>query len=466
MIVHFESLALNFRVCNMTISWADIVQQYHHDDRRAWADIVDDEDEDNGSAAVPAISWAAVVSSRAAAVAVPVKDVSSNSSADVVNNSFAVVVSGNSFADIVSSNSSADVVSSNSSAAVLARSWAAVVGNPADVVASSNSSAAVDVVSNNSSADVVSSSSSDDVRFGDPVGLHAVQSILMSATQKSLSHFHTAGMKTTVSARLTPTPAEAMNAEYSNNTSITFRSSDDVYDLRKQLVGAKISSFMINVGSSLTGLDDRENVWYEAAGTKMYDGTVLRIYVDYNKMRNHGLTLESMAHAAFGSGTNTSPDFMGIIDVNVPDDYISQWLAKTDNLVCGTLRIRSCDKIDNVTAITEGTDILAVSRIRNVTNITSNNVLEVELHFGIEAAAAVLETLTGSHVVSDFMARTGKILSFVKSSVEVRQKGMLTSMGFEKPKEDIKKKCAHTTSVYESIMTGVDPTEMFTVANS
>lgn len=408
------------------ISWADIVQQYHHDDRRAWADIVDDED--NGPEAAVVVSWAAVVDSRAAVI-VPAH----------------VVVSSSSEAVVVS-----DVVVS-SSVVVPAISWAAVVGKPADVVV------AVDDVSSSSAVD-------DDVRFGDPVGLHAVQSILMSATQKSLSHFHTAGMKTTVSARLTPTPAEAMNAEYSNNTSMTFQSSDDVYNLRKQLVGAKISSFMINVGSSLTGLDDRENVWYEAAGTKMYDGTVLRIYVDYNKMRDHGLTLESMAHAAFGSGTNTSPDFMGIIDVNVPDDYISQWLAKTDNLVCGTLRIRSCDKmIDDVTVITEGTDILAVSRIRNVKNITSNNVLEVESHFGIEAAAAVLETLTGSHVVSDFMARTGKILSFVKSSVEVRQKGMLTSMGFEKPKEDIKKKCAPTTSVYESIMTGVDPTEMFTI---
>ena len=415
----------------MVISWADIVQQYHHDDRRAWADIVDDED--NGPEA--AVVAAAVIGSSVV--------VSSNGFADV-SSSAAVVVS----------SSEAVVVSSNSSADVDVRSWAAVVGRPADVVVSSS---AVDDVSSSSAVDV-------NVRFGDPVGLHAVQSILMSATQKSLSHFHTAGMKTTVSARLTPTPAEAMNAEYSNNTSMTFQSSDDVYDLRKQLVGAKISSFMINVGSSLTGLDDRENVWYEAAGTKMYDGTVLRIYVDYNKMRDHGLTLESMAHAAFGSGTNTSPDFMGIIDVNVPDDYISQWLAKTDNLVCGTLRIRSCDKmIDDV--ITEGTDILAVSRIRNVKNITSNNVLEVESHFGIEAAAAVLETLTGSHVVSDFMARTGKILSFVKSSVEVRQKGMLTSMGFEKPKEDIKKKCAPTTSVYESIMTGVDPTEMFSVAS-
>ncbi len=451
MIVHSESSALNFRVCNMTISWADIVQQYHHDDRRAWADIVDDdEDEDNGPVVVPEHprSWVTVVvGNRAAAV-----PASSSAFAAVA------VKSSSADPDVVVSSSSAVVVSSNSADVVVPkRSWVAVVGKPA-----------TDVVVNSSSDDDSSSSDDDDdVRFGDPVGLHAVQSILMSATQKNLSHFHTAGMKTTVSARLTPTPAEAMNAEYSNNTSMTFQSSDDVYDLRKQLVGAKISSFMVNVGSSLTGLDDRENVWYEAADTKMYDGTVLRIYVDYNKMRDHGLTLESMAHAAFGSGTNTSPDFMGIIDVSVPDDYISQWLAKTDNLVCGTLRIRSCDKmIDNVTAITEGTDILAVSRIRNVKNITSNNVLEVESHFGIEAAAAVLETLTGSHVVSDFMARTGKILSFVKSSVEVRQKGMLTSMGFEKPKEDIKKKCAPTTSVYESIMTGVDPTEMFNVIAS
>jgi hypothetical protein len=434
----------------MEISWADIVRQYHHDDRRAWADVVDDEDE--GSLALPeskispGIIFATSENSGEGNPALPER---LSQKAGII---FATSENSGEGSpalperlSLVAHKAASLGISDNPTKDVDGRSWAAVVGSSALPAEQARKIAPP-------------------VCFGDPVGIHAVQSILMSATQKSLSHFHTAGMSTIVSARLTPSPAEAMNADYSN-TSMTFQSSDDVYNLRGQLVGAKISSFMTNVGSSLTGLDDRENVWYEAAGTKIYDGTVLRIYVDYNRMRDHGLTLKGMARAAFGSGTSTSPDFMGMIDINVPDDYMSQWLARTDSLVCGTLRIRSCDKIDDVNAITKGTDILAVSRVNNVTKktITSNDVLKVEFHFGIEAAAAVLEELTGSHVVSDFMARTGKILPFVKSSVEVKQKGMLTSMGFEKPKEDIKKKCAPATSVYESIMTGVDPTTMYSV---
>lgn len=388
----------------MELSWAEVVRQFHHDGRRAWADVTDDEED------VPSVH-------------------------------------------------------AESPPGIAKATWAEVVGtcesDPQPDSASSSS--ATSVLESDLSSD---DSAEPDYEEGNPIGIRAVQSILMSATQMSLSHFHTAGMDTIVSARLTPTPAEAMNSTYAN-TSMTFQSSDDVYYLRKQLVGARISSFLTNVGSSLTGFNERENVWYDALGQSMYDGTVLRLYIDFNKMRDHGLTLVDLARSAFGEDvkTSTSPDFMGMIDVDVTDDYISQWLAKTNNLVCGTPRIRSCNKENSFTAITKETDILAVSRINNINKCTinSNNVPEVELHFGIEAAAGVLAELTKSYVVSDFMARTGKILPFVKSSVEVKQKGMLTSMGFEKPKDDIKKNSTPSTSVYESIITGADPSSNFRI---
>ncbi len=304
---------------------------------------------------------------------------------------------------------------------------------------------------------------------GDPVGIRAIQSILMSATQMSLSHFHTAGMDTVSNKlRLVPSAADAMNSVYTvRNTSMTFESSDDVYELRRQIVGADLGSFVSTVGSSLTGLPDRENVWYEAMGKEMFEGILLRMYVDYDKLLDHGLTLEDLARECFGNDvvTNVSPDFMGMLDIEVPDDYLSQWLGKMSAKVCGTFNIRSCEKISD-TVITKGTDVLAVSRVPNVNKktITSNNVAEVEANYGIEAAAFVLEQLTGSHIVSDFMARTGKVLSFMKNSVEVQNKGLLTSMGFERPKEDIKRRIMaraatteHGTSVYESIITGTDP---------
>lgn len=306
-----------------------------------------------------------------------------------------------------------------------------------------------------------------DEEVGDPVGIRAIQSILMSATQTNLSHFHTAGMENQyhVSA---PTPTEAMNFDFSN-TSMTFESSDDVYALRKQIVGADLKSFVITVGGNFTILPDRENVWYEALGRDMYGGIVIRLYIDYTKMREHGLTLEDLATKSFGSDvvTNVSPDFMGMIDVEVPNGHLSQWLSRMGSAVCGTPNIRSCDK-NGTTAITKGTDVLTVSRISSVdkSTITSNNVTEVEAYFGIEAAASVLMKLTGSSIVSDFMARTGKICPFTKSSVEVINKGLLSSMGFERPKDDIRRTLIGNTSVaqssiYESIITGTDPDDLF-----
>ena len=320
--------------------------------------------------------------------------------------------------------------------------------------------------------------------YGDPVGIRAIQSILMSATQMNLSHFHTAGMDGAVRSASAPTAAEAMNASYAN-VSMTFESDEDVRSLRKHLVGANLKSFVITVGGSFTVLPDHENVWYEtlararcaARGRKMSDDTVIRFYIDYIKMINHGLTLSDLAKESFGNDvvTNVSPDFMGMIDVEVPNEHLSQWLSRMGHRVCGTPDVKSCDRLDDTKAVTVGTDVMAVSRIDSVrgSTITSNNAAEVEYRYGIEAAAGIMRELTGSAVVSDFMTRTGRLLPFTKNSAEVRNKGLLSSMGFERPKEDIKKAISGknsteflgfgTTSVYESIITGSSPASIFDV---
>ena len=204
----------------------------------------------------------------------------------------------------------------------------------------------------------------------------------------------------------------------------------------------------------------------------MSDGTVIRFYIDYIKMMNHGLTLADLAKESFGDDvvTNVSPDFMGMIDVEVPNEHLSQWLSRMGHRVCGTPNVKSCDRLDDTKAVTVGTDVMAVSRIDSVrgSTITSNNAAEVEHRYGIEAAAGIMRELTGSAVVSDFMTRTGRLLPFTKNSAEVRNKGLLSSMGFERPKEDIKKAISGradfgTTSVYESIITGSSPASIFDV---
>ena len=315
--------------------------------------------------------------------------------------------------------------------------------------------------------------------YGAPIGIRAVQSILMSATQTSLSHFHTAGMEDeNTGVHVRPSIADALNCTYRpNNTSMTFVTDEPISSIRKSIVYADLNYFVSMVRVSLEAFPERENIWYETLGQPMSAGDKLRLYIDYRRLRKFGLTLRDIGNICFSAdGINctwaASPDFMGMIDIDSPSEYISPFLSRMEYQVCGTKDISACER-SNSGFVTVGSNILVVSKVlkkEHKSTLRSNNVADVERRFGVEAAARVLKDLVGSGIVSDFMARTGKILSFSKHSVEVRRKGLLASMGFERPKDDIKRALVRPdilpgglSSVYSRIIIGEDPKQEFDI---
>jgi hypothetical protein len=302
----------------------------------------------------------------------------------------------------------------------------------------------------------------------DPIGIRSVQSILMNATQKRLSHFHTAGMDTTVETSLRPSAADAMDSAYTtHNTSMRYKGGE-------YTAGKKLVYFIVNIGCTITELPDRENIWYDVLQKPMKNN-VLRFYLDFKKLLAHNVTLRDIAEKCFGNDYDweVSPDFMGMIDVDIGSSiaHITPCLSVINTLVCGTPNIISSKKIGDY-VITQGTDVLIACRLDNIdkSSITSNNVKEVQKLYGIEAAASVLEDLLESqNVVSDFMTRTGIVLPFSKT-VEVYRKGFVTSMGFERPRLDIKAAItgkidySRYTSLYEDMIKGIDPSAVYDIS--
>lgn len=309
---------------------------------------------------------------------------------------------------------------------------------------------------------------------GDPIGLKTVQYILMSQTQMNLSHFHTAGMSA-LGLEICPSVSDTMNNRYPiNTTSMKFNitNNTNINSIRGHLVGTKFLHFVTNIGSSIVGLPEHENIWYKVLDKDVMSHEILRFYVDYNKIREYNLTLRQIASTILKDDCTweVSPDFMGMIDVYLPSAYLDTWLARLDHIICGTNNILSVHtSIDN-NVITVGSDIYAVSKLDFIDKRTifSNNVAEVEKCFGIEAARSVLNKLLKSSTVSNFMTRTGTVQPFAKSSSEIQHKGLLFAMGFERPKDDIKRALKNPsrytgTSVYTNIIIGKDPETIFRV---
>ena len=253
--------------------------------------------------------------------------------------------------------------------------------------------------------------------------------------------------------------------------------------INRQLVGKKLRWFVTMIRSSITELPEYENIWYESSNQEKFPetNTILRFYIDYKKLVKFDLTLKDIAETVFyDTPWHASPDWMGMIDLDIGKNNTTHVLSKIDTLLCGNSSISAMhadidtDEHNNITvkAVTAGSDIVSVSQLLNIDKLTihSNHVLDVYKNFGIEAAATALRKIIGSDVISDFMTRTGIVLPFYNSSPEVFKKGSLTAMAFERPRTHLQKFLRSSSwdthpSIYADIMVGNNPEHDFSISS-
>jgi DNA-directed RNA polymerase beta' subunit len=127
---------------------------------------------------------------------------------------------------------------------------------------------------------------------------------------------------------------------------------------------------------------------------------------------------------------------------------------------------------DNKVFITTGSNLGRILNIEGVDGIEtiSNNAMDIERTLGLDAAREVLfqEILskTGNEetadLMADFMTCKGSVAFFKKDNPILKDRGFLSSIAFERPKQDVKRVLHSGTwdpisSVYSRIVVGKVP---------
>ena len=265
---------------------------------------------------------------------------------------------------------------------------------------------------------------------GDLIGIDSVQRIMRSATQSNLSSFHEAGLR---SFRNNLSVQNVLDVTGDANTSMEI-TTDDHESFRREYLYRKFGYYVLGYKSSLY-LSRSDEFWEMDS-----DGVLVRFYVDYKKL------IEDCRSLRFIKGIITSKkdydvvissDFVGILDIVerfTINEPVNQKIFEILDIDMGIDGI-----LDYVDGKSSGSNLDVVSRIRNVdrTLLRSNNIRQVERKLGIEAARNVIFKELGkdSLVIADYMTWHGRVHAFNKFGPW--DKGIIASMGFERPNKDI-----------------------------
>lgn len=318
---------------------------------------------------------------------------------------------------------------------------------------------------------------------GEQIGIRLAHNALAVATQNSLSSFHNAGLGSGTISRPSPTLQQIMDGTIRQSSTSMIVKTD--VDITEPIVQHKLKYYITDITNSL--IDDSlstDDFWYSIARElnllpnyiRDRPSIVFRFHFDYIKMGENFLTLEYIANNIFGEYTVcSSPDFLGLLDVHLANDSQMSGLMGILEKSVGIPNILDYNKIPNEKEkmfVATGSNLVEILNLQGICDIetTSNNVLDVEKVLGLDAAREVLyqEILskTGNEetaaLISDFMTCTGSVTFFKKDNPILPERGFLSSIAFEKPKQDIKR-VLHSgaidpiTSVYSQIIVGKVP---------
>lgn len=274
---------------------------------------------------------------------------------------------------------------------------------------------------------------------GDHNALVSVQGLMRRATQSNLSSFHEAGLRST-GGNLTI--QNVLDVTDTGNFCMKVIVEDE--DLfRRKFVHRKLRYYVMEYKPPVYLRDNNPDSFWEMNT----DDLLVRFYMDYRRLIRDCRSLEyikEIIETRMDVLIDVSSDFVGIMDVRDPycvDESSYKRICEILDMDLGVSGI-----LDYSDGIVKGSNLDIISRIREVdgTRLTSNNIKQVQTRFGIEAARYVIASEIGiSHddvdAIADYMTWHGEVYPFTKFSPDQERKGILTSMGFERPNYDLAK---------------------------
>lgn len=275
---------------------------------------------------------------------------------------------------------------------------------------------------------------------GYPVGLNSVQSIMQNATQSNLSFFHSAGTSSSSIMTLSPSIQQILD----NSSSPTCKTVISSTRVRPNaLVYCSLKTCIRGI-SIITEYPAWYNLGLSLGMYTQHSSTyLLCVELDRKRIVQSGISLSAVR---IKWPVFFSPNVLGELYVHFNShSEIVSIIADIDNLSFGVPGIASAVQISDMVVCNGSNPQGLLDAGIDMSDISTNNIGHVAIFLGLEAARETIyqelhnksEDAGSSSLFADIMTKNGFIQPFTKNKYFTEDKGVLLSMGMERPKYDL-----------------------------